>query len=70
MPAREAHTVREMEKGPDPEEARQPLALIQRLWDELKAERHDAEKYHALMKRIREEADAYRELIDPEAAKS
>jgi len=59
-----------MEKGPDPEEARQPLALIQRLWDELKAERHDAEKYHALMKRIREEADAYRELIDPEAAKS
>ena len=44
--------------------------LIRRLWDELKAERHDPEKYHALMKRIREEADAYRELIDPEAAKS
>ena len=59
-----------MAKGPDSEEARQRLALIQRLWDELKAERHDAEKYHALMKRIREEADAYRELIDPEAAKS
>ena len=59
-----------MAKGPDPEEARQRLALIQRLWDELKAERHDPEKYHALMKRIREEADAYRELIDPEAAKS
>jgi hypothetical protein len=46
------------------------LALIQRLWDELKAERHDPEKYYALMKRIREEVDAYRELIDPEAAKS
>ena len=45
------------------------LALIQRLWDELKAERHDSEKYYALMKRIREEADAYRKLIDPEAAK-
>jgi hypothetical protein len=34
-----------MAKGPDPEEARQRLALIQRLWDELKAERHDPEKY-------------------------
>ena len=59
-----------MPKGPDSEEARQHLALIQRLWDELKAERHDREKYYALMKRIREEADAYRELIDPEVAKS
>ena len=46
------------------------MALIQRLWDELKAERHDPEKYYALMKRIREEADAYRELLDPEDAKS
>jgi hypothetical protein len=56
--------------GPDSEEGRQRLATIQRLWDELKAERHDPEKYYALMKRIREEADAYRKLIDPEAAKS
>jgi hypothetical protein len=31
---------------------------------------HDPKKYYALMKRIREEADAYRELIDPEAAQS
>ena len=46
------------------------MALIQRLWDELRAERHDPEKYYALMKRIREEADAYRELLDPEDAKS
>jgi hypothetical protein len=46
------------------------LAIIQRLWNELKAVRHDPEKYYALMKRIREEADAYRDLIDPEAAKS
>jgi hypothetical protein len=59
-----------MAKGPDPEEARQRLALIERLWDELKAQRHDPKKYYALMKRIREEADAYRELIDPEDGKS
>ena len=59
-----------MPQGPDSEEGRQRLATIQRLWDELRAERHDPEKYYALVKRIREEADAYRELIDPEAAKS
>jgi hypothetical protein len=57
-------------QGPDSEEARQRLATIQRLWDELKAVRHDPEKYYALMKRIREEADAYRELLDPDDAKS
>jgi hypothetical protein len=42
-----------MVKGPDQEEARQRLALIQRLWDELKAERHDPEKYNALMTETR-----------------
>ena len=51
-----------MAKGPDSEEARQRLALIQRLWDELKAARHDPEKYYALIERIRREADAFRKL--------
>jgi hypothetical protein len=59
-----------MAQGLDSEEGRQRLATIQRLWDELRAERHDPEKYYALMKRIREEADAYQELLDPEDAKS
>ena len=59
-----------MAKGPDSEEARQRLALIQRLWDELKAARHDPEKYYALIERIRREADAFRKLIDPDDPKS
>jgi hypothetical protein len=46
------------------------LATIQRLWDELKAVRHDPEKYYALMERIRREADAFRKLVDPDDPKS
>ena len=52
-----------MPQRPDSEEARQRLATIQRLWDELKAERHDPEKYYALIERIRREADAFREMF-------
>ena len=59
-----------MAKGPDSEEARQRLARIQRLWDELKAARHDPEKYYALIERIRREADAFRKLIGPDDPKS
>ena len=58
-----------MPTGPDSEEGRERLATIQRLWDELKGASRP-EKYYGLMKGIREEADAYRELIDPKAAKS
>jgi hypothetical protein len=56
-------------KGPDSEEARQCLATIQRLWDELKAVRHDHEKYYALIERIRREADAFRKLFDADDEK-
>jgi hypothetical protein len=40
------------------------LATIQRLWDELKAVRHDPEKYYALIVRIRREAEAFRDMFD------
>jgi hypothetical protein len=46
------------------------LATIQRLWDELKAVRHDPEKYYALIERIRREADAFRKLVDLDDPKS
>jgi hypothetical protein len=57
-------------QGPVSEEARQRLATIQRLWDELKAVRHDPEKYYALIERIRREADAFRKLVDLDDPKS
>ena len=59
-----------MPRTPDSEEARQRLATIQRLWDELKAVRHDPEKYYALMERIRREADAFRKMFEPDDPKS
>jgi hypothetical protein len=46
------------------------LATIQRLWDELKAVRHDPEKYYALIERIRQEADAFREMFDADDPKA
>jgi hypothetical protein len=46
------------------------LATIQRLWDELKAVRHDPEKYYALIERIRREADAFREMFDTDDPKA
>jgi hypothetical protein len=57
-------------RTPDSEEARQRLATIQRLWDELKAVRHDPEKYYALIERIRREADAFREMFNTDDPKT
>ena len=57
-------------KGPDSEEGRQRLATILRLWDELKAVRHDPEKYYALIERIRREADAFRKMLDADDPKA
>jgi hypothetical protein len=53
-----------MAKGPDSEEARQRLALIQRLWLELRTTPAGSKKYDALMNRIRQETDAFRESLN------
>jgi hypothetical protein len=50
--------------SPVPANNNQRLALIQRLWLELKAARKDPTKYNALMDRIRRETDAFRQTLD------
>jgi hypothetical protein len=49
--------------GSPDDKARQRLALIEQLWRELRSARKDAEKQDALMKRIRQEADAFRQAL-------
>nr|AHN97841.1 hypothetical protein [uncultured bacterium lac121] len=41
------------------------MNLIQRLWTELQAARKDPVKYQALAERIRREADAFLETLQP-----
>jgi len=50
----------------EPRDNNERLALIQRLWRELQAASADPQKYQLLIKRIRREADAFREALDRE----
>jgi hypothetical protein len=52
-------------EDPDPhDEGRERLKRIQILWDELRAAPRYSPKHEALMQRIRQEADAFRQRLD------
>ena len=53
-----------MTTDPRSKDAEKRLALIQRLWDELKDARNDPQKYETLVKWMREETDAFRKMLD------
>jgi hypothetical protein len=49
--------------SPDVDDGRQRLTRIQRLWTELQAARKDSLQYAALVERIRQESDAFRQKL-------
>jgi hypothetical protein len=53
-----------MPNSPEPRDNRERLALIQRLWRELRTTPVGSKKYDALMNRIRQETDAFRESLN------
>jgi hypothetical protein len=53
-----------MPDSPVPTDNSERLALIQRLWRELKATGQNPERSKALMQRIRQETDAFRRSLD------
>jgi hypothetical protein len=53
-----------MPNSPEPGDNRERLALIQRLWLELRTTPPSSKKYHALMNRIRKETDTFRETLN------
>ena len=53
-----------MPNSPEPRDNRERLALIQRLWLELRTTPAGSKKYEALMNRIRQETDAFRESLN------
>jgi hypothetical protein len=50
--------------APEPVDNRERLALIQRLWLELRDSPPGTKKHEALMDRIRRETDAFRATLD------
>jgi hypothetical protein len=50
--------------SPAPRDNRERLALIQRLWQELKTARPGSPEYDALMGRMRQETDAFRAALE------
>jgi hypothetical protein len=55
---------------PAPDDGRQRLILIQRLWTELQASRKDPAKYQVLVERIRSEADGFLQTLHARDPKS
>ena len=53
-----------MPNSPGPADNLERLALIQRLWRELKTANQDPQRQEALMARIRLETDAFRRSLD------
>jgi len=53
-----------MPNSPEPRDNRERLALIQRLWLELRTTPAGSKNYAPLMNRIRQETDAFRESLN------
>ena len=53
-----------MPDSPNPTDNRERLALIQRLWLELRDTPRGSKKHEAMMDRIRRETDAFRATLD------
>ena len=53
-----------MPDSPQPADNRERLSLIQRLWLQLQATPKGSNHYNALMARIRQETDAFRDALD------
>jgi hypothetical protein len=59
------YTFRAEPKEPETTDNSERLALIKRLWLELKATPEGTQEYKALIKRVGREAEAFRAALDP-----